>query len=629
MLESLRRAAGTWVAKILLLLLVLSFGVWGISGSMLGGFGNQNVVTVGGTEVSATDYRLAYNRQVNLYSQQFGQQLTRDQARSFGVDQQVLAQLIGGAVLDEQVRELNLGLSENRLALLISEDPTFRGQDGRFNRQAFDYILGQIGMRSEDYLRTRSQDAKRQQIVEAVSDGFRAPDTFLRAAALYQGEDRTAEFVVLPETLVQPVAAPSNEVLSAWFEQNKQRYAAPEYRKFRYIKLEPEDIVDLSAVTDDQVRADYDANKAQFTTPETRTVEQLVFPNADAAKAAHDALAGGKTFDQLVAEQGKTPADIALGTVTKDSVPDQGVAETAFSLQVNQVSDVVQGVFGPVLLRVTAINPEQVKPFDAVKEEIRRDLALSEANRVLLDVHDSYEDARAGGESMQEAAEKLKLKITTIDAIDRNALDAAGNVINTLPSSRDLIQAVFDAEIGTENPAINVGSNGYVFYELDGTTPARDRTLDEVREKVVADWTAQETTRLLTEKATELQKRVEGGTSLDDIAAEVKTEKQTKRGLKRGADDADFGRDGVAAVFDVAQNGVGTFAAPTDGNRILFKVTEVFEPAGADASSLPEAERNTFTSGMSSDLLDQLIAKLSSKYSVSTNQAAIDQALAF
>ncbi|MBD0416262.1 peptidyl-prolyl cis-trans isomerase [Oryzicola mucosus] len=629
MLESLRRAAGTWVAKILLLLLVLSFGVWGISGSMLGGFGNQNVITVGGTEVSATDYRLAYNRQVNLYSQQFGQQLTRDQARSFGVDQQVLAQLIGGAVLDEQARELNLGLSKDRLALLVSEDPTFRGQDGRFNRQAFDYILGQIGMRSEDYLRTRSQDAKRQQIVEAVSDGFRAPDTFLRAAALYQGEDRTAEFVVLPESLVQPVAAPSEEVLSAWFEQNKQRYAAPEYRKFRYIKLEPEDIVDLTAVADDQVRADYDANKAQFTTPETRTVEQLVFPNADAAKTAHDALAGGKTFDQLVAEQGKTPADVALGTVTKDSVPDQGVADTAFGLQVNQVSDVVQGMFGPVLLRVTAINPEQVKPFDAVKEEIRRDLALAEANRVLLDVHDSYEDARAGGESMQEAADRLKLKITTIDAIDRNALDVAGNVINTLPSSRDLIQAVFDAEVGTENPAINVGSNGYVFYELDGTTPARDRTLDEVREKVVADWTAQETTRLLTEKATELQKRVEGGASLDDIAAEVKSEKQTKRGLKRGADDADFGQDGVAAVFDVAQNAVGTFAAPTDGNRILFKVTEVFEPAGADASSLPEAARNTFTSGMSSDLLDQLIAKLSSKYSVSTNQAAIDQALAF
>lgn len=629
MLESLRRAAGTWVAKILLLLLVLSFGVWGISGSMLGGFGNQNVITVGGTEVSATDYRLAYNRQVNLYSQQFGQQLTRDQARSFGVDQQVLAQLIGGAVLDEQARELNLGLSKDRLALLVSEDPTFRGQDGRFNRQAFDYILGQIGMRSEDYLRTRSQDAKRQQIVEAVSDGFRAPDTFLRAAALYQGEDRTAEFVVLPESLVQPVAAPSDEVLSAWFEQNKQRYAAPEYRKFRYIKLEPEDIVDLTAVADDQVRADYDANKAQFTTPETRTVEQLVFPNADAAKTAHDALAGGKTFDQLVAEQGKSLADVALGTVTKDSVPDQGVADTAFGLQVNQVSDVVQGMFGPVLLRVTAINPEQVKPFDAVKEEIRRDLALAEANRVLLDVHDSYEDARAGGESMQEAADRLKLKITTIDAIDRNALDVAGNIINTLPSSRDLIQAVFDAEVGTENPAINVGSNGYVFYELDGTTPARDRTLDEVREKVVADWTAQETTRLLTEKATELQKRVEGGASLDDIAAEVKTEKQTKRGLKRGADDADFGQDGVAAVFDVAQNAVGTFAAPTDGNRILFKVTEVFEPAGADASSLPEAARNTFTSGMASDLLDQLIAKLSSKYSVSTNQAAIDQALAF
>src|SRR5690606_33218805 len=110
MLNSLRNAAGTWVVKLLLLMLVVSFAVWGISGQMMNGSGGNSVVTVGGTSVSAVEYRLAHDRQVNLMSQQFGQRLTREQTKALGIDNQVLAQLIAGALLDEQARSLHLGL---------------------------------------------------------------------------------------------------------------------------------------------------------------------------------------------------------------------------------------------------------------------------------------------------------------------------------------------------------------------------------------------------------------------------------------------------------------------------------------------------------------------------------------
>lgn len=628
MLESMRSAAGTWVAKLLLLLLVVSFAIWGISGRMLNQFSGDKVVTAGGTSVSGVEYRLAYDRQLNVMSQQFGQRLTRDQANALGIDNQVLSQLVAGAVLDEQARKLGLGLSKDRLAQLTWDDPTFRGPDGQFDRQAFEYILRQIGMRPEDYLKNRAQVAVRQQIVEAVSDGLEAPDTFLRAVALYRGEDRTIDYLPLPKSLVEPIAAPSDEVLKAWFEENKKNYAAPEFRKLSYVKLEPEDIMDLASITDEQVRQDYDKNKSHFTTAETRKIDQLVLGNADAAKAASDAIKGGATFDKVVADQGKTAADVTLGTLTKEQIADKAVAEAAFALQANQVSDVVQGAFGPVLVRVSEITPETVKTFDEVKDQIRKELALAEANRILLDAHDSYEDARAGGDSMQAAADKLKLKVVTIDAIDRAGQDADGTVINTLPDSRNLIQAAFEAEAGIENPPLNVGSNGFVFYEVDDITPARDRTLDEVREKVVADWTAAEATKRLMDKANELEKRLKDGTALDVIAGELKLEKQTKRGLKRETDDADFGREGAAAMFAMGQGGTGIVPAPTGDAQILFKVAEVFEPAGADKSAVPEDAQKTFASGMSDDLLDQIVAQLQGEYQVTINRDAITRALA-
>ncbi|PLP58944.1 peptidylprolyl isomerase [Mesorhizobium loti] len=627
MLSTLRSAAGTWVAKALLSLLVISFAVWGISSRMMGTIaGHHSVLNTGGTSVSVTEYRLAFDRELNVMSQQFGQRLTREQAKALGIDNRVLVQLVSGAVLDEQARKLGLGLSEDRVAELTREDPAFKGGNGQFDRRLFDYVLRQIGMRPEDYLKNRVQVATRQQIVEAVSDGMKAPDTFLKAVALYRGEDRTIDYLVLPKSQVEPIPAPSDSDLTSYFEANKKKYAAPEYRKFSYVRLEPEDIMDLSAVTEQQIKDDYEKNKARYTTPETRTIEQLVFKSPEAATAAFDSLRSGATFDKLVTAEGKNQADTLLGTLAKDKIADKAVAEAAFALKANEVSPVVKGAFGPVLLRVTEIKPEVVKPATEVTEQIRKELAVNEASRILLDTHDSYEDARAGGSTMQESAEKLKLKVIPIEAIDRTGQRPDGTVVTGLPESVSLIRAVFDAEQGIENEGLTTADNGYVFYELNGITPARDRTLDEVRQKVVADWTEAEAEKRLAAKAEELEKRVKAGATLDTVAGELKLEKQTKRGLKREADDADFGKEGTAAAFAVAEGGSGVVSAPTGTAKILFKVAEVFEPAGADASAVPDDVKKSFASGMSDDLLEELVAQLQLQFSVKVDQVAIEQA---
>lgn len=630
MLDSLRKAAGSWVAKILLLVLVLSFAIWGISGNMMGGIGGSAVIQAGDTSVSINEYRLAYDRQLSVLSQQFGTRITREQARALGIENQVLSQLVAGAVLDEQARRLGLGLSKDRLASLTAEDPAFQGPDGRFSRQQFDFVLDQVGMRPEDYLKNREQVAIRQQIVEAISDGLKAPDTLLKAVALYRGEDRTVEYVVLPKSLAEPIEEPSNEVLAKWFEERKDSYRAPEYRKISYVKLAPEDIADPAAISDEQVREDYERNKARFTTPESRTIEQIVFADeATAQKAAESIRSGSVTFEQALESQGKSPADARLGTFTKDKVPDPAVAEAAFALKQNEVSDVVKGTFGPLILRVTEIKPEVAKPFSEVSEQIRKGLALAEASRILLDVHDAYEDSRAAGETLHEAAAKQKLEVVTIEAVDRNGQRPDGSVVSDIPQSAELLREAFATEANVENPPLQLGSDGFVFFEVEGITPARDRSLDEVRDKVVADWKAAQAAERLAARAAEIEKKVKDGASLDDVATELGLQKQVKRGVKRGADDADLGQSGVEAVFGVAEGGTGTVAAPTGDAQIVFKVTEALEPVAAGPEAVPDEARASFTSGIADDLLDQLVAQLQSEYGVTVNRAAVEQALSF
>jgi len=630
MLDSLRSAANTWVAKFLFIILVVSFVGWGISGQLHNTPSLGSVISVGDTSVSPTEYRLAYDRALSLASQQFGTRLTQEQAKMLGLPQQVLGGLVGSAVLSEQARRLGLGLSKDRIATLTAEDPAFRGPDGRFDRQQFDYVLRQVGMSPQNYFDTRANEAVRLQIVDATTSGMQAPAAFLRAVALYRGEDRTVDYIVLSKSLVEPIEEPAADALAKWFDTNKAKYAAPEYRKISYVKLEPEDIMDTGSVADQQVSEDYEAHKDKYTTPETRAVDQLVFASEEEARKVADELKSGtKSFDDAVAAQNKQASDVALGTLSKDQIPDKAVAEAAFALTEGQTSDVVTGAFGPVIVRVSGINPQSVKSLDEVKEDIRKDLALTEANRVLMDVHDTYEDARAGGTSMADAAQQLKLKVVTVEAVDRQGKRPDGTIIEDLPASADLLDNAFQADAKAENQPVNLGSTGFVFYEVDSIEAAHDRALDEVKDRVIADWKAEQAATRLQAKADEIAKQVTESNTLDTIAAGLNLEKQTKRGLKRGANDADFGQPGVVAAFGVADGQTGQFEAPDGSSRVVFRVVETIEPADADASSIPDDARRTFSSGMANDLIDQLVSRLRGEYDVEINQNAIDRALTF
>ncbi|AOF92122.1 peptidylprolyl isomerase [Sinorhizobium sp. RAC02] len=628
MLEALRRASQTWVAKALLIVLVGSFAVWGVSSSLVTGASNS-VVTVGDVKVSPTDFRLAYERQIATMSQRIGMRINAEQARAFGIENQVFAELVAGAALDQLSRDMNLGLSEGRLAQLIADDPAFRGVNGQFDRMAFSSVLRNAGLRENDYINNRSQVAIRTQVVEAVSDGYKAPVVLTEALRQYRNEARTIDYLLLSNANIDPVKAPGDDVLAPWFEQNKAKYRAPEYRKFIYLALEPKDILDTAAITDEALQADYEKNKEKYRTPATRTIEQLTFADRAAADAAAAKLAAGTTFDAIITEQGKTPADVLLGDFTKASVPDQKFAEPAFAVAADGgTTPVIDGTFGPIILRVTNIRPEVLKSFDDVKEELRNELALSEAADGILAVHDRIEDSRAEGLSLAEAAEKNNLKAVTIDAIDAQGNDQKGEEINGLPEEAALVGEIFKTEIGTETQPVNVGREGYAWFEVLDVIPDRDRTLDEVRDRVVADWTAEQQRQALAKKADELAERVRKGGDLAAIAGELGIAVENKIGLHRGAQDPVLGPAAVAAAFAGPVGHVANTPGVDGEGQILLKVTEANADTATDALSNDEQQIAAVARASGDDILDQMVSALQTAYGVSINRTLAEQSIA-
>ncbi|MEK1928099.1 MAG: SurA N-terminal domain-containing protein [Rhizobium giardinii] len=627
MLEFLRRAAQTWVVKGLLALLVVSFGVWGVSTSLVSGSADA-VVTVGDVKVSPSDFRLAYERQVAQLSRQFGTRLTREQARAFGVEAQVYSQLVAGATLDQLSNDLNLGLSQDRLATLISEDPAFRGVNGQFDRLTFSSVLRNAGLREKDYINNRSQVAVRSQIVEALSDGYIPPKVLGDALRQYRNQTRTIDYLLLSNANIDPVKAPSDEVLKPWFESHKADYRAPEFRKISYVKLEPSDIADPASVTEEEIRAEYEKRKDRFRTPETRTVEQLAFPSRAEADAAAVKLSTGTSYDQLVADAGKTASDVLLGDFTRDRMPDAKLADAAFAVKADgQTTPVIDGAFGPVILRVTNIKPETIRGFDDVKEELRKDLALSNAADEIMGIHDKFEDARVSGASMQEAASQTNLKLVVLNAVDARGNDAEGEAIAGIPEAKTLLSEAFKAEVGAETLPVNLGRDGYVWFDVEAITPARDRTLDEAREKVVADWTAEQQRNALAAKATELKGRVEKGETLAAIAAELGIAVETKSGLRRSSEDAALSPAAVAVAFGGANGLVANAPGVGGEGQILLKVTGVDDSNPGDALDNDARQIDAIAQASGDDILDQMVSELQKGYGVAINQQLADVAL--
>lgn len=627
MLEVLRKGARTLVAKILLLLLVASFGVWGISASLFDA-ATDTVISVGDQQVSASEFSLAYQRQLSELSRRFSTQLTTEQAKAFGVPNQVYAQLAAGAALDQLSQDMNLGLSKDRLAQLIAEDPAFRTESGQFDRNLFTTRLRNAGLREDDYILERSKVAIRSQIVEATSDGFVAPKTLVDALKAYRNESRDVSYVLLNNAHIDPIKAPDEATLAAWFEAVKARYRAPEFRSFSYVKLEPTDIADKAAISDEAIRQDYEARKKNYEIAGTRTIEQLSFETREMAEAALAELKTGTSFDQLVSDQGKTASDVLLGEFSRDRLPDPILADAAFAITAEgATTDVVDGALGPVILRVTNIKEGRTRSLDEVREEIREALAEAAAVADMTTVYDQFEDLRAGGSTLEDSASQLGLKPITVKAADRTGKDEDGTDVPDLPERDALLAEVFETEVGVEALPLNIGNDGYIWIEVKDIVAERDRTLDEAREKATADWTAEQQKTALGTKAESLKERVAKGESLDVIAAELSISVETKAGIRRQTEDAVLGPAAVTVAFGGAVGLVASAPGADPETQILLKVTDVRDQPLTDALGNADAQTNEIATAAGDDILDQMVRRLQDDYGVTINQQLAEQAM--
>jgi peptidyl-prolyl cis-trans isomerase D len=633
MLRGIRTASSGWLGKTIMAavmgILIFSFAIWGVA-DVFKGFGQSTVAKVGKSELSIDQFRQTYNDRLQMIGRQLGRPLSSQQARAFGFDKQVLQQWLSDAVIDEAAQRIGLGQSDAELVKLIHGDPTFAGVTGKFDAQRFAAIIRQAGFTEQRYIAEQRKLSLRRQLTTTISSGIEPPNALLDALQRYRDEVRSIEYVQLGAAQAGEIGEPSPEALASYFEERKALFRAPEFRKVAIVVLTPQDQAKWTEVSDDDARKVFEASKAKYETPEKRQVLQMVFPNADEANAARIKLTSGTSFEDLAKERGLSASDYDLGMVTKSGILDPAVAEAAFALPENEISQPVQGRFGNVLTKTVKIEPGIAAAFEKVAQTIKSELALERARASVRDLHNKMEDERGGGAGVIDAAKKVGLPFTTIEAIDRSGRAPDGGPVSGLPPMLDIVTPVFTADVGSDNDPLQInrgpGDSGYVWYDVLATTPSRERTLDEVRDRVAARWRDDEIDKRLRAKTDDLVEQLKKGAKLADVAQAAGLKVESAASFKRGASIPGFSTAGAEAVFVANKGDAAQADGAQGGQRVVYVVTDVVEPKIDLASAQTKELRDNVQRTAADEQVNQYVQRLEKDIGVQVNETAMAQA---
>lgn len=586
MMDSMRKAAKSWVAKVLIGLLAVSFGVWGIA-DVFRGSTTGALATVGNQEISQEQFSRAFREYLQNYSRQTGKGLTPEEARTLGIDQAILGNLLQTAALDNEADHLKLNVSDTFLAHDVMRNPNFLDSAGKFDAGRFKQVLEQNGISEQTFFSDARQSLLRDALTASASDNIPVSQGLLEAQYRFDNEQRDARYFIVT-TQDSEVPAPTDEEIKKEYEANPAAYTAPEYRSIAVMKVEPADITSKVTLSDQDLADGYEKYKAEFFTPEKRTVLQVSFPTLEEAQAAKAKLDGGADFLALAKERGFSEQDVTFADKTKADFVDPAVADAAFALTDGQVSDPVKGALSTVLLKAVKISPEKQSTLDEVKDKLTDRLKLERAAEEIQSIYDAVEDGRAAQTSFEEIAKKAGIPFQLIPPVDAQGNSKDGQPVS-LPHPAELLAAAYASDVGVENDAISL-DNGYVWYEVREVVPSAIKPLDQVKDQAKAAVVASKVRALSEEKAKKLVERARSGTKLEDLAKELNAEIKTEQGLRRRESGANFGPAAVAALFAVGDTGFA-YALEADGRgaRVMQSqpvLLPAFDAASTEAKSL-------------------------------------------
>ena len=627
MLAAIRNFAKSWPARILLILLAISFVGWGANQSGLSAISGNEIIRAGSRSIDANAFRREYDNFKKRAEEQQGQPITQEVAEKNRLDTVVLNGVATREAFAELLSRAGVRPSDKLILDQIQKIPAFFDPiTGRFDRKTFQQRLGENGLTPQAFDAVLRDEMAGQHWAVAVQNGLAAPKTYGALAAVFAMESRDlAYFALGPQSVPRP-AAPTDAQLTAFMNENRAQLTRPEMRILTVVPFTPQSVAASTTGPIDpaELRKRYDFRKDTLSRPETRTLVQIPVKDQAAAQQVAARLRNGEAPEQVARALG-------VNAITYDEKPltaiaDRKAGQAAFRLQAGEVAP-VQGDLGFAVVKVVSVTQgrevslEEARPM--LEAEIRKDMVTE---KVYAQTQ-AFDDAVQGGAKLAEAAQKAGVSAQTIGPISAQGVDEQGQQYQGLPPK--ILETAFALPSGGESEVTELGEGSYFAVRVERVVPAQMPPLAEVRPMIARAWTEREIVRALEARANALTDRVKKGETLEAVAASAGVSVTRVPGLTRqtAQSQQQLGREVLGRAF--ASKPGEAWNARMPNAIAVGQVSNVRMEAGPTAGQMAEANRGELTQAIFREMAESAQAYARTKLKVRANPAKAREALGF
>ncbi|MCD6035191.1 MAG: hypothetical protein K0R63_932 [Rickettsiales bacterium] len=634
MLAVFRKAAQHLVVRAILFLIVLSFVFWGV-GDVLRGGGNASVVaSVGSRKIPIQELDKVVRDQVN-----------RTPGLSAAmIKPAILNQMINRELLLSYAEDNNMGLGMEAVTGQVRHHPSFLNNEGVFDYELFKNRLRAAGMNEAYFLEDMRENMIMELVLGTLSDTVTVPPVMLDTLYNLYNEERTIDIVTLSADHANNIPDPSEQELQEFYEKEKARFSAPEYRSGNYVVADCRAMAPITTFDENAVKEAYETRRAQgvYERPETRTVTQLFFPTKEAADAAYASVSSSESFDQFAKEHSNDTAEGAkvstFDAITKDSLPDT-LQAPVFALKQGEISKPVEGPLGWHIFKATSIAEDATRTFDDVKAELTEELAKQGTCKTVQEAFIAMEDEFAGGTSLTQAASKYPfLKVVTLQGISAEGLAQNGSATAELPDYRiegdkaktHFLSQFFRAGLGEDPTSYGPAEGVYVALQVTSSTPPRERALDEVKGLVLSAWNKEQTREQSQNLAKTAAKEVAEGKDIREIANGLGVSVVSKTIHRPSPYNRQMDNEGLpqalqSEVFRL-ELGKATGVHPSDDNNafVFAVVKNIAHPQAKKEDPIVQMRRAQLEEAVKTMMFDEMMQSftkaLGDRYKVEINE---------
>ena len=614
MFKFLRKYATGPFGLVLIILLVFAFSIWGV-GDIFRGYDAGKLASVGNKDITIQEFQFRFNREINRISNELQRFISTEEARESGLDIQVLNRLIIESSITEVGNNMRLRPSDKTIAKRIGNTKAFRNAFNEFDRNIFNQVIRQNGLTEEMFLETERESIIQKQIFDSIFGNFKTPETMNKLLYQFQYESRSIDYVLISLSSEEEVSIISDLEIDSYFNKNKNSYAEEQRRDFTILALLNIEINEKIVIDEDEAYKLFQENQSLYEIPQKRSYYLIPFIDSDQLEKAQEDYLYDNDLEKLLNARGLNKSDVDQGLISIKKGLSFEISQMAFNAEINELVGPVNSPFGPSLIYVTKITEEEKRDFSDVKNKIIKDLKESASQDKIYELYNLVEDERASGKTFEEIAIDQNLELKAFNSVTSNGKNLNDQYLD-MPALEEILEKVFDSEIGTEIDSIEDNVGNIIFVRVDDIRDANIPSLNEVREEVINDLRINKNKELTELKATQyLNKISEQSIKLEEIADELEVAILNSGNIIRSTTNEVFSRASILKVFETKKD--STFVAPVAiGNSMIVGVVKsisTLEENEERMNSLKEVNEPRFENELIFSLSQELQKELTTE----------------